>query len=273
MSTLSRFLRSTRPHVTLRTSRTPTNCRKGMAGYFPPSNSRISSSNHFGLARSRFYHSWNPHFDPSSNLSVLYSLMGVNIAIFGYGLYVKETAKAGFPQAWSQFYSNMTLNLTDVRNGAWWTMITSTFAHISFGHIAGNMFTTYFLGKFLCQAPIITPLRLLTIALGSGLSGSVGYLYSRYQTVGNHGIDNKHGLGFSGALMGITSVAACLYPTSKVLIYGIVPMPLWALVAGYAFYDGYYLNDPNSRVAHSGHLGGLAFGITYYMLRLRGLRF
>jgi membrane associated rhomboid family serine protease len=47
---------------------------------------------------------------------------------------------------------------------------------------------------------------------------------------------------------------------------------LWATVAGYAVYDGYYLNDNKSRVGHAGHLGGLAFGIAYYLLRLRGLR-
>jgi membrane associated rhomboid family serine protease len=44
-------------------------------------------------------------------------------------------------------------------------------------------------------------------------------------------------------------------------------------VLGYAAYDGYYLNSENSRIGHAGHLGGLAFGIGYYLLRLRGLRF
>jgi membrane associated rhomboid family serine protease len=58
-----------------------------------------------------------------------------------------------------------------------------------------------------------------------------------------------------------------------VYIYGIIPLPLWATVAGYAVYDGYYLNDNNSRIGHAGHLGGLAFGIAYYLLRLRGLRY
>lgn len=84
--------------------------------------------------------------------------------------------------------------------------------------------------------------------------------------------DHNRGLGFSGAVMGISSVAACMAPTSKVLIYGIVPLPLWAMVAGYAVYDGYYLNSADTRVGHAGHLGGLAFGMVYYLARLRGFR-
>lgn len=99
-----------------------------------------------------------------------------------------------------------------------------------------------------------------------------GFLYNRYLVARSTGLDYTRGLGFSGALMGITSVAACLNPSARVALYGIVPVPLWGLVAGYAFFDGYYVNDANSRVAHAGHLGGLAFGVAYYLLRLRGLR-
>lgn len=72
--------------------------------------------------------------------------------------------------------------------------------------------------------------------------------------------------------MGLTSVAACLAPHAKFQIYGIIPVPLWGLCAAYGLYDGYYLNDNNSRIGHAGHLGGLAFGLAYYLLVLRGLK-
>jgi membrane associated rhomboid family serine protease len=151
-------------------------------------------------------------------------------------------------------------------------MITSLFTHLDFWHLAGNMCATFFLGRFLCYAPVITPGRFLTITLGAGFTGSVGFLFQRYVRTAGEGIDYMRGLGFSGAAMGITTVAACLFPTSKALIYGFIPVPLWAIVLGYATYDGYYLNDSSSRIAHSGHLGGLAFGIAYYLLKLRRLR-
>lgn len=167
----------------------------------------------------------------------------------------------------------MTVNLTDVlKNEKYHTLLTAAFTHTNLFHLAGNMFTAYYLGTMLCYSRLINPARLLTIALGAGVAGNVGFIYQRYLAMDGSGIDNYRGLGFSGALMGITSVAACLAPTAKVAIYGIVPVPLWGLVVGYGFYDGYYANDPNSRVGHAGHLGGLAFGIAYYLLRLRGLR-
>jgi membrane associated rhomboid family serine protease len=199
--------------------------------------------------------------------------MGANIAIFSYAMYVQQQARSGYPGPYMTFMRNMSCNLTDViKNNYYYTVFTSTFTHVEPWHLAGNMFTAYYLGSFLCYAPVITPGRFLTIALGAGVAGSVGYLYQRYLANGGVGRDMNRGLGFSGALMGITSVAACLAPTAKVYIYGIIPLPLWATVAGYAVYDGYYLNDGNSRVGHAGHLGGLAFGIAYYLLRLRGLR-
>jgi membrane associated rhomboid family serine protease len=209
----------------------------------------------------------------SSNMTVLYSLMGVNAAVFGYALYAKEQAQQGHPGAYIEFMRNFSCNLVDVtKNGAWWLVVTSVFTHVDIWHIAGNMFTTYYLGRFLCYSPYINPSRLLTITLGSGILGSVGWLYNRWLVTGQTGLDYQRGLGFSGALMGITSVAACLNPSARVALYGIIPVPLWGLVLGYAFFDGYYVNDARSRVGHAGHLGGLAFGVGYYLLRLRGLR-
>jgi membrane associated rhomboid family serine protease len=201
--------------------------------------------------------------------------MGTNIAVFGYAYYLKEQARQGYQGPFEKFMEKMTLNLTAFQHGNYLSALTSVFTHVDIGHIFSNMFTVYFMGSFLASAPVITPFRYLTIALGSGLAGSAGYLFNRYyqlQAQGPRAADYTYGLGFSGAVMGISSVAACLAPHSRVLIYGIVPMPLWALVTGYAFYDGYFVNNPNSRIGHAGHLGGLAFGLVYYLARLRGLR-
>lgn len=276
MSNLLHLLRTTRtsnPLQILRASRAPQTTN--MSNYFSPSRSPFPGrSKNVSLPRSRFYSSY---FDDSShisaNVNVLYGLMGVNVAIFGYAMYVKQQAMSGFQGPYITFMRNMSINLTDVlRNGTYWTLLTSAFTHVDIWHLGGNMLTAYYLGRFLCYAPVITPVRFLSIAIGSGVAGSVGFLWQRYLQTGGKGIDYARGLGFSGALMGITSVAACLAPTAKVYLYGVVPLPLWATVAGYAAYDGYYLNNNNSRVAHSGHLGGLAFGIAYYLLKLRGLR-
>jgi membrane associated rhomboid family serine protease len=274
----------------------------------------FSPSHSPGLPRSRFYSPGGGYsgyrLQQTNNMAVLYTLMGTNITIFGYMLYVKQqatvytthlskfattkliqrstsnnllipypkniltTPSQGFQAPLIKFMQKMTLNLTDVTHGAYQQILTCCFTHLNFGHIFSNMFTVFFLGRFLASAPQITPLRYLTIALGSGISGSIGYLFNRsYQlTASNQTRDHNRCVGFSGAVMGISSVAACLYPTAKFAIYGIVPVPLWALVTFYAAYDGYYLNSADSRIGHAGHLGGLAFGIVYYVARLRGVR-
>jgi membrane associated rhomboid family serine protease len=246
-----------------------------MSNYFSPSHSLFPSSNRIGLGSSRFYSSYDAaNARITSNINVLYGLMGLNVAVFGYMAYAKAEARAGHPSRFIAYMRNWSCNYTDVvKNGKYWQLMTSTFAHADLFHLGSNMFTAYYLGQFLCYMPSINPARLLTIALGSGVAGSVGFLYQRYLVTGGNSVDYNRGLGFSGALMGITSVAACLSPTTKFSIYGIIPVPLWGLALGYAFFDGYYLNDNTSRVGHAGHLGGLAFGLAYYLLKLRGLKF
>jgi membrane associated rhomboid family serine protease len=268
MSTLLRLLRTTRISnsnslQTLRTSRSP------------PRMSNYSSPSHTRLPKSRSYHSSFPPRDNSAaNKTVLYSMIGINVAVFCGAMYTKAQAQSGYPQPFVKFMRIMTCNLTDcLKSGAWYQMLTNTFTHLDLFHLGGNMLTAYFLGGFLCYAPLITPFRFVTIAIGSGITGSVGFLVQRYLASGKTGYDQVRGLGFSGALMGITSVAACMAPFTKVMIYGIIPVPLWGLVVGYGFYDGYYVNDRNSRIGHAGHLGGAVFGVAYYLLRLRGLRF
>ncbi|KAH7393926.1 hypothetical protein DE146DRAFT_111936 [Phaeosphaeria sp. MPI-PUGE-AT-0046c] len=266
---LLRNSRASTPFHSIRSSKSK------LSNYFSPSHSRLPRTSHLGLSRPRFFSSSDYAYESNTaaNKRVLYALMGLNIGIFGYGAYTQAQAQAGFQEPWIKFMRNMTCNYTDVtRNGAWWTTMTSTFTHIGLGHLASNMFTLYFLGGFLCQLPIITPSRYLTIALGAGVLGSVGFLYQRYLKAGRNGIDHTRGLGFSGALMGLTSVAACLAPHTKFSIYGIIPVPLWGLCAAYGIYDGYYLNDNNSRIGHAGHLGGLVFGLAYYLLVLRGFK-
>ena len=207
-------------------------------------------------------------------MKVIYGLIGVNTAVFGYVVYTKMQAEQGYQENLINFMKHFTLNLTEVKHGRWYQTVTSVFTHTGLFHYLGNMVSFYFLAQFLATSPLITPGRFLVIALGSGLSGSAYFLFHRQQKLRREGgVDRTRGLGFSGAIMGVSAVAACLYPTSKVHLYGIVPVPLWGLVAGYALYDGYYLNENRGRISHAGHLGGLAFGLVYYLARLRFRRF
>jgi membrane associated rhomboid family serine protease len=82
----------------------------------------------------------------------------------------------------------------------------------------------------------------------------------------------KHvGLGASGVVMGVTGAIACMAPKWKVYLFGVIPMPLWLFGVGAALYDTYFLGA-NTGIGHSAHLGGAAFGVAYYFLRLRKFR-
>lgn len=206
-------------------------------------------------------------------MKIIYAMIGINVGVFGYYQFVTEQARQGDPKLLISWSRNFTLNLNDaIKGGYWWQTITSVFAHMGPLHLAGNMISIYYFGQLVAYTPGIGPGKLLTLIIGSGISGSLGFLFQRAQKLREHGggFDHRRALGFSGAVMGVGATAACMHPRTQFLLYGIVPLPLWALIGGYMLYDGYYLDSDKSNVGHSGHLGGLAFGLAYYFLRLRG---
>jgi membrane associated rhomboid family serine protease len=225
----------------------------------------------------RFYSSHGSHYHNhhQSNLNLLYAIMGLNVGIWGYGSYLAMQAQQGLPQAYSNFMRNMTINLNDVlQGGRYWQTITSVFMHTGLMHLGFNMLSAYYLGGIVARIPGMAPAGMLAIVIGSGLCGSAGFLMTRFNaTKGGRQYDHQRGLGFSGAVMGLGVVAAFVYPNIQMMLYGIIPAPLWALMLGYIAYDGYYVNDAGSRTAHSGHLGGAAFGAFYYLMRMRGRMF
>ncbi|CAI6338476.1 unnamed protein product [Periconia digitata] len=216
---------------------------------------------------------------PTINSYILYGIIGANCAVFLYAQYAKQQVRLGFPENFHNFYQNFTLNYEDVvRQGKYWTMVTSVFSHTELMHLLGNMISTFYIGKLVADTRGVTPLSFVVLIMGSGIAGSLFYLAFRRQKIqeqtkrtGFPPLDMQRGLGFSGAVMGVGSAAAFMYPRVTLSLYGIIPVPLWALMAGYAIFDGYYLNSSTSRVAHSGHLGGLFFGGIYYFAKLRGL--
>lgn len=208
----------------------------------------------------------------AANKFLLNGFLGINVAVFGYSLYVTEQARGGYLDGFRKYHRNMTMNLREFKNGAYWQPLTSMFAHGNIMHIAFNMFTFWSLGGMLCRLPV-TPGQFTLIVLGSGLAGSLFWLGQRQMQEQAGAPPYQRALGFSGALMGAVTVVACFVPRNKVGLFGVIPVPLWACALGYAFYDGYYLNSENTRVAHAGHLGGMAFGLAYYFLKLRRLQY
>ena len=128
-----------------------------------------------------------------------------------------------------------------------WTIVTNLFIHGSMWHIAANMLTLYFLGRFLSM--LIGDARFLTVYFLGGIIGSLFYilLASPYYTA----------IGASGAVFAIGGALAVMAPKLRVYVFPIpAPLPLWAGVIGVFVIISFL-----PYVAWQAHLGGLILGL------------
>jgi len=137
-----------------------------------------------------------------------------------------------------------------------WILLTSLFIHSNLWHIAANMISLYFFGRFLSM---LTGEKIfLVIYFLGGIAGSLVYvlLASPYSIA----------IGASGAVFAIAGALAVMRPKLRVYIFPIpAPVPLWAAVVG-----GFVVISILPYVAWQAHLGGLVLGLTAgYFLRKR----
>ena len=136
-----------------------------------------------------------------------------------------------------------------------WTIVTSMFLHAGFGHLFGNMLTLFFFGRYLSR--LVGDSKFLIVYFGGGILGSIFFilLASPFSVA----------VGASGAVYAVAGALVMLRPNLRVLLYFIVPMPLWVVITVFfvvfSFIPG---------VAWQAHLGGLIVGLTAgYFFRKR----
>tara|TARA_B100000949_G_scaffold234628_1_gene254249 strand:+ start:1480 stop:2091 length:612 start_codon:yes stop_codon:yes gene_type:complete len=160
------------------------------------------------------------------------------------------------------------LNLTFIPELAFtkpWVFITSMFLHADLNHIFFNMFVLLMLGPTLERR--IGGKKFLTLFIVSGIIGNVGYFTTAY-------ISNNTfvpAIGASGAVYGVVGALAILYPRMKVLIYGIIPMPMIVTAFLYVMIDFFGLFMPTG-VAHGAHIGGMIVGIIFAIIERTKVR-
>jgi membrane associated rhomboid family serine protease len=149
-----------------------------------------------------------------------------------------------------------------------WTMVTSLFVHADLFHILGNMVTLYFFGTYLTM--LVGERKFLAIYFLGGLLGNVFYiLYALYAPWGNPEIGV---IGASGAVFAVGGALAVLRPNLKVLLFFVIPMPLWvAVIGGFILLT---LISAGLNIAWEAHLGGLVLGLIagFYFKRKPGER-
>lgn len=157
----------------------------------------------------------------------------------------------------------------------WWKFLTSGFAHSphSFWHIAGNMIGLLMFGYG------------IMLGLGPGGAGffrgenienrlgRAEYLVFYLLTIIFSGVlqaffnPEKGALGASGGVTGIIILYALFYPTKTLLLWGILPLPMWAIGLIIVFMDaGGASGIGEGGIAYTAHLAGAGFALLYYLL-------
>ncbi|MFZ4636568.1 MAG: rhomboid family intramembrane serine protease [Pirellulales bacterium] len=123
-------------------------------------------------------------------------------------------------------------------------------------HLLFNMLTLWFFGReleavtgrgeffrFYCAAIVFAGLAWV---VGEGFGGQGGRL-----------------VGASGGVMAVLAAFIWYFPKQTVLVYGVLPVPVWALGILYLVSDVRGAAEGSGNVAHLAHLGGAVFGLMY----------
>ena len=137
-----------------------------------------------------------------------------------------------------------------------WTLITAMFIHADFWHFFFNMIVLFFFGRAL--SGFIGQNKLMLVYFVGGIAGNGLYLLL--------GDSLSVAVGASGAVYAVAGALTMIAPRIRVLLYFIVPVPLWIVVLVFfviwSFVPG---------VAWQAHIGGLVVGlIAGYFFRKRG---
>lgn len=167
-----------------------------------------------------------------------------------------------FTEAFGRFYATFfALGPSDwVRP---WTLLTSIFAHGDPGHLLINGMILFFFGPALEQRVGSRTFAIFFVLTGIAAGLAQVSLGVGLETAGIAAAQPV--LGASGAILGILGALTLLAPDAKVLLFFMIPLPLWLITAGYAVIDiagligGLYGQGGN--VAHLAHLTGLAIGL------------
>ena len=159
-------------------------------------------------------------------------------------------------------YDALVLSWEGLKSGKVWQLITSTFMHADFWHLAFNMYGLYLFGSLFVRH--IGTKRFLWLYVISGVTGNLLWLLANY---------NSHGflLGASGALFGVMLAAAMFGPNNQFLIL-FFPYPIKAktLIMVYAALEIIsQCSKLGGNIAHLAHLGGFIGAYVYLRIALK----
>jgi rhomboid family protein len=160
----------------------------------------------------------------------------------------------------------LTLSAPGLLAGKVWTPLTAAFAHADGNHLIGNLIGVYFFGRMVEE--VLGSRRFLQLSLATAVLAHIPFLLLQFARQ-----DPTPTLGYSGVVLAYLVFAALRFPHSKVLLFFVLPVPMWLLAI---LYVGADLSGVMGQVRGSGpginhmvHLAGAAIG--YWAHRRGGL--
>lgn len=161
-------------------------------------------------------------------------------------------------------YSYLSMNpINTVYHHMWWQPLSAMFVHGSFEHLFFNM-----LGLLLFGLNLEKSMGSKEFLLFYMICGLLANLFSLgiYVLTGTWIVFL---MGASGAVYSILFAFAVIFPTVRVFIFGIIPVPGPIMVLIYAVVElGSQMLGLNGGVAHMTHLFGFAAAWAYFLIRI-----
>ncbi|TFH41044.1 MAG: rhomboid family intramembrane serine protease, partial [Chrysiogenales bacterium] len=158
-----------------------------------------------------------------------------------------------------------------MEHGYIWQLATYMFLHGGFFHLFLNMYALLIFGMPVEQA--WGSRRFLFYYFFTGIGAGVVIFLINLKFGGAYSIST---IGASGAVFGLLLAFGMLFPEAEILLFFLIPMKARLLVILYGGLELYSLisSGGHSPISHAGHLGGLFFGIIYFIIiRKRGITF
>ena len=193
------------------------------------------------------------------NVSICKWLIGINIFLFILQISTRTPSGSGLVTDW------LILNPSKVIDGEIWRIFSYAFLHSTDSpfHLLMNMLVLWMFGKEVEE--VLGAKEFLLFYLASIIIGGITFILGSQL-----GLHNSQAvcLGASGGVSAILILFACWFPNRTVLLFFIIPMPIWLMAVLFVGLDAFnLLSGKQGSVAVEVHLSGALFAYLYHAFR------
>jgi membrane associated rhomboid family serine protease len=152
-----------------------------------------------------------------------------------------------------------------------WTIFTYMFLHIDFFHVLFNMLWLFWFGKIFLE--FLKSGQLLAIYLLGGFSGGALFvLFYNIFPVFEKSLDQSVALGASASVMAIVTAISLYVPGYSVPLLLLGRIKIFYIALFLFILDFFMIRSENAG-GHIAHIGGALFGLSYMLIRRKGINF